>query len=79
MNGNFAAAVQSHKELNVEDRMWSNLTGDGIQLHYKELVSDVGWLPRPVPVSDSFKSSWDSEFRCSKQNQGKPVRQIYFY
>jgi hypothetical protein len=62
-----------------EFRISSNLTGDGIQLHYKELVSDVGWLPRPVPVSDSFKSSWDSEFRCSKQNQGKPVRQIYFY
>jgi hypothetical protein len=68
-NGEEVVGLQSAHEFRIS----SNSTCDGVQLHYKELVSDVGWLPRPVPVSNNFKSSWDEEFECSKKNQGKPV------
>lgn len=68
-NGEEVVGLQSAHEFRIS----SNSTCDGVQLHYKELVSDVGWLPRPVPVSDTFSSSWATAFESSKKNQGKPV------
>ncbi len=62
-----------------EFRISSSKDGQGVKLHYKELVTDVGWLPRPVPVSDSFKDTWKSEFECSVKNQGEPVLFILLF
>jgi hypothetical protein len=60
-----------------EFRISADKNGQGIKLHYKELVTDIGWLPRPVPVSESFKDAWVSEFQCSVKDQGYPVLIIY--
>ncbi len=59
-----------------EFRIVADANGQGVRLHYKELVTDIGWLPRPVPVSESFQDTWSPEFKCSVRNQGEPVTLI---
>ncbi len=56
-----------------EFRLSSDISGIGVKLHYKELSTDIGWFPRPIQVSDSFKDTWNSIFNCSIRNQGSPV------
>jgi hypothetical protein len=56
-----------------ELRMTSNLKGDGILFNYKEDVTDLGWLPRPIMPDESEKHIWKQHFTSKYVNQGDPV------
>jgi hypothetical protein len=61
-----------------EIRITSNSDGDGIQLFYKELVTDIGWLPRPILPDESQKNIWEANFVSKYKNQGKPVMSLHY-